>query len=172
MTGALVRAPTATMTLTPSSASRISSRAASASNFMASRAGARAPALSARREGGIAVSSPIRRRRNNRAAKASSPAPPLPSALPFSDADLALFSTHSSAFGDLGEGLEEPVQALYLVFLLGFLVVGAYLVVRQVSRIVLRERKKEGAPEMNNALVSSSSGLTSLSLSLSLSRAL
>jgi len=33
---------------------------------------------------------------------------------------------------DLAEGLEEPVQLVYLVFLLGFLVVGAYLVVRQV----------------------------------------
>lgn len=34
--------------------------------------------------------------------------------------------------GELAEGLETPVQALYLVTLLGFLVVGAYLVVRQV----------------------------------------
>lgn len=32
----------------------------------------------------------------------------------------------------VGEGLETPVQLLYLVTLLGFLVVGAYLVVRQV----------------------------------------
>ena len=36
------------------------------------------------------------------------------------------------ALGDLGEGLEAPVQLLYLLTLLGFLVVGAYLVVRQV----------------------------------------
>ena len=35
--------------------------------------------------------------------------------------------------GELAEGLETPVQALYLVTLLGFLVVGAYLVVRQVG---------------------------------------
>ena len=35
--------------------------------------------------------------------------------------------------GDLSEGLETPVQLLYLVTLLGFLVVGAYLVVRQVD---------------------------------------
>lgn len=34
--------------------------------------------------------------------------------------------------GELAEGLETPVQALYLITLLGFLVVGAYLVVRQV----------------------------------------
>ena len=34
---------------------------------------------------------------------------------------------------DLSEGLETPVQLLYLVTLLGFLVVGAYLVVRQVK---------------------------------------
>ncbi len=33
---------------------------------------------------------------------------------------------------DLAEGLEAPVQLVYLVTLLGFLVVGAYLVVRQV----------------------------------------
>ena len=32
----------------------------------------------------------------------------------------------------LAEGLEAPVQLVYLVTLLGFLVVGAYLVVRQV----------------------------------------
>ena len=39
----------------------------------------------------------------------------------------------SMPFGDLAEGLETPVQLIYLVTLLGFLVVGAYLVVRQVS---------------------------------------
>ena len=33
---------------------------------------------------------------------------------------------------DLAEGLETPVQLIYLLTLLGFLVVGAYLVVRQV----------------------------------------
>ena len=32
----------------------------------------------------------------------------------------------------LAEGLETPVQLIYLVTLLGFLSVGAYLVVRQV----------------------------------------
>ena len=37
------------------------------------------------------------------------------------------------ALGDISEGLEAPVQLLYLVTLLGFLVVGAYLVVRQVN---------------------------------------
>ena len=36
------------------------------------------------------------------------------------------------AFGDVGEGLEAPVQLIYLLTLLSFLVVGAYLVVRQV----------------------------------------
>ncbi len=45
---------------------------------------------------------------------------------------LSLDYTASSPFGDLSEGLETPVQLLYLVTLLGFLVVGAYLVVRQV----------------------------------------
>lgn len=38
---------------------------------------------------------------------------------------------------DLSEGLEAPVQLLYLLTLLGFLVVGAWLVVRQV--LVRRE---------------------------------
>lgn len=33
---------------------------------------------------------------------------------------------------DLSDGLEAPVQLLYLLTLLGFLVVGAWLVVRQV----------------------------------------
>ena len=33
---------------------------------------------------------------------------------------------------DLAEGLEAPVQLLYLATLLGFVAVGAYLVVRQV----------------------------------------
>jgi hypothetical protein len=33
---------------------------------------------------------------------------------------------------ELSEGLETPVQLIYLLTLLGFLVVGAYLVVRQV----------------------------------------
>lgn len=36
---------------------------------------------------------------------------------------------------DLAEGLEAPVQLVYLATLLGFLVVGAYLVVRQVCRM-------------------------------------
>ena len=34
--------------------------------------------------------------------------------------------------GDLAEGLEAPIQLLYLLALLGFLAAGAYLVVRQV----------------------------------------
>jgi len=33
----------------------------------------------------------------------------------------------------LGEGLETPIQLIYLLTLLGFLSVGAYLVVRQVG---------------------------------------
>jgi hypothetical protein len=37
----------------------------------------------------------------------------------------------NAALGELGDGLEAPVQLLYLLTLLGFLVVGAYLVVRQ-----------------------------------------
>lgn len=38
----------------------------------------------------------------------------------------------SAPLFDLGEGLETPIQLLYLLSLLGFLAVGAYLVVRQV----------------------------------------
>ena len=41
--------------------------------------------------------------------------------------------------GDLSEGLDTPVQLLYLVTLLGFLVVGAYLVVRQVELTFLKQ---------------------------------
>ncbi len=42
----------------------------------------------------------------------------------------------------LGEGLETPIQLIYLVTLLGFLAVGAYLVVRQV---LIRRELDEGA---------------------------
>lgn len=47
-----------------------------------------------------------------------------------------IFSSHAATnavLGELGEGLEAPVQLLYLITLLGFVVVGAYLVVRQVQ---------------------------------------
>lgn len=65
----------------------------------------------------------------------STPASP-PAAFP-----LALLSPNVQA--DVADGLEEPVQALYLLFLLGFLVMGAYLVVRQVRR------KDWGIPDAN-----------------------
>ena len=42
----------------------------------------------------------------------------------------------------LGEGLETPIQLIYLLTLLGFLGVGAYLVVRQV---LIRRELDEGA---------------------------
>ena len=127
--GALMASmPTATMRMTAPSSS--SSRAASAPNLIRSRAEARATATGARRACGIAVTPPICRRQNQN--RASPPGAVASSAL-FSPVDLdAALSTHAAALGDLAEGLEEPVQALYLVFLLGFLVVGAYLVVRQV----------------------------------------
>ena len=47
----------------------------------------------------------------------------------------ALQSSAPTAVADLAEGLEAPVQLVYLLTLLGFLVVGAYLVVRQVGSI-------------------------------------
>ena len=42
----------------------------------------------------------------------------------------------SPAIGEVAEGLEAPIQLIYLATLLGFLVVGAYLVVRQVRPTV------------------------------------
>ncbi len=47
------------------------------------------------------------------------------------EALLAAHARAGPALGDLGDGLEAPVQLLYLLTLLGFLVVGAFLVVRQ-----------------------------------------
>eukprot|EP00884_Botryococcus_braunii_P015272 jgi/Botrbrau1/2428/Bobra.0395s0050.1 len=43
---------------------------------------------------------------------------------------------------DIGEGLEAPVQLLYLSVLLGFLVVGVYLIIRQV---LIRRELEEAA---------------------------
>lgn len=147
----MVRMPTATVAVAARSPS--SSRAASASNLVLSRAGCRAAITGARRASGFAVSSPMRRRQIR--AKASPPAVASAASALFSqnaDLDLAAFSTHSAAaaaaasFGDLAEGLEEPVQALYLVFLLGFLVVGAYLVVRQVREPLFVESRNFPSP--------------------------
>ena len=50
--------------------------------------------------------------------------------------DAASLALSQPAF-ELAEGLEAPVQLFYLLTLLGFLVVGAWLVVRQV--LVRRE---------------------------------
>ncbi|GAB4817822.1 hypothetical protein N2152v2_004868 [Parachlorella kessleri] len=54
----------------------------------------------------------------------------------------ALAAAAAQPLFDLGEGLETPVQLLYLVSLLGFLVVGAFLVVRQV---LIRRELEEAA---------------------------
>lgn len=54
----------------------------------------------------------------------------------------ALQSSAPTAVADLAEGLEAPVQLVYLLTLLGFLVVGAYLVVRQV---LIRRELEEAA---------------------------
>ncbi|KAK9807964.1 hypothetical protein WJX73_008264 [Symbiochloris irregularis] len=57
---------------------------------------------------------------------------------------------------DLSEGLEAPVQLLYLLTLLGFLVVGAWLVVRQVLvRRDLEEAAKVLGERTRNADASS-----------------
>ena len=46
---------------------------------------------------------------------------------------------------EIGEGLEAPVQLAYLVTLMGFLVVGAFVVVRQV---LIRRELEEAAKVM------------------------
>ena len=51
--------------------------------------------------------------------------------------------------GDLSEGLETPVQAIYLITLLGFLVVGAYLVVRQV---LIRRELEDAAKSLGDRI--------------------
>lgn len=49
----------------------------------------------------------------------------------------------SPVLGSVGEGIEGPIQVVYLSILLSFLVVGAYLVVRQVlARRELEEAAK------------------------------
>lgn len=55
--------------------------------------------------------------------------------------------------GDVAEGLETPVQAIYLITLLGFLVVGAYLVVRQV---LIRRELEDAAKSLGDRIRSGS----------------
>jgi tetratricopeptide (TPR) repeat protein len=78
-------------------------------------------------------------------------------AAPLAAAPLAAYASAAAAAAapafDLAEGLEAPVQALYLAALLGFLAVGAFLVARQVlirreleeAAKVLGERVRGGA---------------------------
>lgn len=70
------------------------------------------------------------------------------------------------ALGELAEGLETPVQAIYLATLLGFLVVGAYLVVRQV---LIRRELEEAAKVLGDRIRtgSASSEVRSLFLAFS-----
>ncbi|KAJ9518959.1 hypothetical protein QJQ45_026198, partial [Haematococcus lacustris] len=49
----------------------------------------------------------------------------------------------------LSEGLETPIQVLYLVTLLGFLAVGAFLVVRQV---LIRRELDEAAKDLGERI--------------------
>ena len=46
--------------------------------------------------------------------------------------DAAAGPCRQRLWGDIAEGLELPVQLIYLTTLLGFLFVGAYVVVQQV----------------------------------------
>eukprot|EP01025_Chloroclados_australasicus_P048843 TRINITY_DN5543_c0_g3_i1.p2 TRINITY_DN5543_c0_g3~~TRINITY_DN5543_c0_g3_i1.p2 ORF type:complete len:255 (+),score=28.65 TRINITY_DN5543_c0_g3_i1:94-858(+) len=55
----------------------------------------------------------------------------------------------------LGEGLETPVQLIYLLALLGFLVVGAYLVVRQV---LIKRELEEAAKVLGERIRSNKAG--------------
>jgi hypothetical protein len=76
------------------------------------------------------------------------PAEPLDAAVTLSQEQLLhLHRMSTLAVGDLSEGLEAPVQLLYLVALLGFLVVGAYLVVRQVIRFLFCVTASQQSPE-------------------------
>lgn len=59
----------------------------------------------------------------------------------------------NEALGELSEGLEGPVQAIYLLSLLGFLVVGAYLVVRQV---LIRRELEDAAKVLGDRIRSGS----------------
>lgn len=53
------------------------------------------------------------------------------------------------ALYDTSEGLETPIQLIYLLSLLGFLAVGAYLVVRQV---LIRRELDEGAKALGERI--------------------
>ena len=59
----------------------------------------------------------------------------------------------NEALGEISEGLEGPVQAVYLISLLGFLVVGAYLVVRQV---LIRRELEDAAKVLGDRIRSGS----------------
>ncbi|GLI58572.1 hypothetical protein VaNZ11_000199 [Volvox africanus] len=61
---------------------------------------------------------------------------------PIVAADCPAASTVPQELLSLAEGLETPIQLIYLLTLLGFLAVGAYLVVRQV---LIRRELDEGA---------------------------
>jgi hypothetical protein len=50
---------------------------------------------------------------------------------------------------ELAEGLETPIQSIYLTALLGFLSVGAYLVVRQV---LIRNELEEAAKSLGERI--------------------
>ena len=54
------------------------------------------------------------------------------------------------ALDDLGEGLEAPVQLLYLLTLLRILIVGAYLVVRQVCQLLHSASKLPCMPSLQS----------------------
>jgi len=67
--------------------------------------------------------------------------------------DAGSFSVHDVAAAaplfEISEGLETPIQAMYLVTLLGFLAVGAFLVVRQV---LIRRELDESAKALGERI--------------------
>lgn len=80
-------------------------------------------------------------RRRRRCQQSQQRCSALPPAAQTAFSELAV-GRHAQTVADLSEGLETPVQLIYLLTLLGFLVVGAYLVVRQVG----------GSPILHRAL--------------------
>ena len=71
---------------------------------------------------------------------------PMPAAL---DATLLQQQQHLTQLYQVSEGLETPIQLIYLLTLLGFLGAGAFLVVRQV---LIRRELDEAAKQLGERI--------------------
>ncbi len=80
--------------------------------------------------------------------RAAAVLPPAPLAA-VQPAELVAASAAPQELLTLSEGLETPIQLIYLLTLLGFLAVGAYLVVRQV---LIRRELDEGAKALGERI--------------------